>query len=959
MAPRNQLEHKAWNFLNPPYDTFSSPTTPHDEPYIVSGLNVRTSRRGAIERAPGSSAYESTPTNLNDARRTFVYRKWNGDTFIIANEVTATQSKVYKLKVGTDSAFQLIHTMTAASNTTAQCNASEAIDQGGSGGAWANINNVFLSDNNDATTLLGVGENRTLDARGFGIMIPRSATNIQVACTVELRITANELTEITSQFLKNATPVGTPGSLTLPLSLPDQYVDVGSTGVTWTADDVMNPLFGIRLIAGNQGTNPVTLEIDHIRIQVTYDVPLKPFDFVVFGDKLFFSNGGDHRFYDGTTVYPWGIIPPNLKPTFTNAGTGITLTSGRRYVYAYRNSTTGHRSSISPPSDSTGAITDDTLTVTVVGTGQTGVDFIDVYASTDGGDGIYFLLGEVANPGANFTATFTDNFADTTFKTQFEFQAPPIGYNDPPLGLRGLRVFSNRIWGFLNDTLYYSGWEEINTGLEEECFPSGPLGNEWKAPQQIMGLEVIGGEEPSLLILCRGTSFKVTGDTRDTFSFLPLFHNLGSDVECTGTAADGERVFFRGNDSRIWVTNGFEKQIVSEAVTDDLLNIAPTDFSMAVHRYGEVNWLVVADAAGDARGVANTGATNGGTFASFDHDTAAPLRPWNNASNAQTSNDVYATATLVNDSSPTESLRVTNFGFSLPSEAVITGILIEVEGKVSVDLQAAFCRAALVYGGVNIGTLETGSPNLLFTEGTSSIGSSTSLFGTMLSAAVVNDPSFGVDIRCVGVTSTFITVSVDHVRMTIYYHSQSSTGTWYVLDLASGKWLPPWSKSATHLHSGEVAAGQQVLLYTSFDGASAGQTIVRQLDIAPRTAAWDDDSTPYPAFAVLGLNELAPKGYVFESVYVAYELDDSGSPTAPAVRIKADEINAQVDWSAQPAGTQVDPTLRAPGTRLIKKQVNFATACERLLVRFDWTAENKNFKLLSVDLGHRPVGPES
>jgi len=108
-APREQLYRFVENAALP-YDKRVSPIT--SEPYYVDGQNILTSIREYAERRPGwATAFETTPTTFaGDILRFFDWRKWNGDTFILCNEVTGTQSKVYKLKVGTDVSFVLLLT---------------------------------------------------------------------------------------------------------------------------------------------------------------------------------------------------------------------------------------------------------------------------------------------------------------------------------------------------------------------------------------------------------------------------------------------------------------------------------------------------------------------------------------------------------------------------------------------------------------------------------------------------------------------------------------------------------------------------------------------------------------------------------------------------------------------------------------------------------------------------------
>lgn len=801
MAPRKQLGHRTWSYLNPQYDSYTNPVTPHTEPYIVSGSNVLTSRRGYVERMPGSSVYEATATQLTlsatveSGIRTYIYRQISsGYTFIILGILSAVTAKVYKLLVGVDAAFVELLSVNSSFNfdfvtandtlymasggnvwqykgvgtttyawginisntasTTGPNNPSAATSNAAASTMpWVNPTNIFSSNNVYATQDLSLGVPPdyvdTLYATGFSFAIAETQTVVGILVEVEL-VTSGGAGATFNQVVLLKGGSGGSSNLAASTAVPtsEQYVSFGSSsnlwGATWTPAEINGSGFGVAIQltpAGYAGT----ISIDHMRI----------------------------------TVYTTGAA----APTTATSGTGITASIGWKYVYTYKNSTTGHISSPSPVSTSTGAVSNKTVTVTGARSTTTGIDKVRVYRSTDGGDGPYYFIYELANPGSG-TWSQADTTADTSLDTSYGNQAPPVDNNDPPSAMNGLKNYASRIWGFLGNTLYYSGWEEINTGMEEESFPSGVTGNFWNAPQEITNLAVVPDK---LLVFCRSKIFQVTGDNRNTFSFTPLFENMGCCVRYNkGVAEDGERVFWLNYDNRLWVTDGNSKELVSESVTDEFISIATTDFAICVHRYGEYNWLLVGD---------NNGGTTGANGARL-----------------------------------------------------------------------------------------------------------------------------------------------------------------YVLDLNTGKWMPPWTRSTTHAVSAELAAGQFTLLYGSYDGANASQNIIRQVDIPPRTRTYQDTSTPYTANAVFALTDIAPPGLVFESEYVGYERDDSGTPTAPVVRIKADEANSAVTWASESAGTQVNPTLRDAGSTLVEKWAYFKKKCRRILVRFEWTNENKNFKLISLDLTGRIIG---
>jgi hypothetical protein len=176
---------------------------------------------------------------------------------------------------------------------------------------------------------------------------------------------------------------------------------------------------------------------------------------------------------------------------WTNGGqtvaTGLSPQTGYTYYYSFVNTQTGHRSNVSPISAATGKFVGQNVIVTGTGmqilpSGLWGqdpqVDAIEVYRNTDGGP-FYFqippsLMGGspttitvngvvyLANPGTTSVAgtwTFTDSVPDSLLNTQIY---APIGFLNsiPPAGLKNLEFFAGRLWGAVNNFLYF------NTGTD-------------------------------------------------------------------------------------------------------------------------------------------------------------------------------------------------------------------------------------------------------------------------------------------------------------------------------------------------------------------------------------------------------------------------------------------------------------------------------------------------------------
>lgn len=1003
--PRRETKHKYHPTLTPQYNSYVSELTPHDEPVIVDGSNVLINRRGWIERRPGTASYEGTATNGNVWQRVFTYRKYNGDTFVMANEVTATQSKVYKLKIGTDTTFQSLSTW---GNQSLSARVPQFISREGaapkwvlpSTGAGTNLDTLKFSDDIKATTTLSAAQSGTqIKAYGFysaggKFSLPSNVTIVGIQVDIELIAgTANEVEDLTIKLCNNANPTGFGNNKARAAGTywptSDTVVTYGGAsdlwGLTPTAEDINDDIGVIIACKDKAGGAGSTAAIDQVTMTITVDSIANPFDFVVANDTCYYSNGVVARKYDGTSETQWGITPPLVRPTFTNAGTGITSTVGWKYVYCYVSSS-GHISSPSPTSASTGVITDDTITVTCTASTASDIVSVRLYRSTDGGDGIFFEIADVPNPGSG-TVTIDDAIPDTMLSTHPEHQAPPQSYNDPPEGMLGLKHWNNRIWGFKDNQLMFTGWEEIISGVEEESFPSDvATGNRWFAPQEITNLAVVGkkdDETSALLPITRGRVFKVTGDSRDAFAFQNLFTDLGSPVKQNkGIAEDGPRVFLFGSDRRIWATDGISKQMASEAITDELAAIAFDDFSMVVHRFGEHHWLVIADNADDTKGIIATSATSPGTAAdtgenSANGDGTGSNIPWTNPGNVTVSDDTYATRSI-QSGLPTNWLRCTNYSFSVPSTATIRGILFEIEANrnttpnPSVGVHLCNSGAVLSNPAAKQTVSVTSSSDAYY-----STGSSGRTWGQLLTPTIVNGSTFGAQLRA-SVASGTVTLSVDHARMTVYYTNGSSSARWFVMDLLTGKWMPPWTLNAMYLHSAELAAGQYTLLYCSRDGTSANSE-VRKILIPPETEVYTDGSTSlaYASDYVLMPEKLSPEGFVTQMDTFSYYIDASKTTSlnageSPVVFFNPDEESDAVTWNSSTVvvddlGTfastgavapSTAPTLYARGTNFKEYVAAIRKAFKMALIRFYWYGANQNFRHLTASYDYRLLGGE-
>lgn len=143
---------------------------------------------------------------------------------------------------------------------------------------------------------------------------------------------------------------------------------------------------------------------------------------------------------------------------------------------------------------------------------------------------------------------------------------------------------------------------------------------------------------------------------------------------------------------------------------------------------------------------------------------------WSNPANVASSNNEYATAFSQADVS-THYLKATNFGFNIPANATVTGVLVEIEARKNGQGGGAFRDATvkMVRANGTVGSTNQGKNAQLETvDSYCGYGSSSDTWGEALTPADVNDPDFGVAAAYVSATNTSL-VSVDHMRATVYY----------------------------------------------------------------------------------------------------------------------------------------------------------------------------------------------
>lgn len=181
--------------------------------------------------------------------------------------------------------------------------------------------------------------------------------------------------------------------------------------------------------------------------------------------------------------------------------------------------------------------------------------------------------------------------------------------------------------------------------------------------------------------------------------------------------------------------------------------------------------------------MASEGPNSGGTFS---NDSAVGVYSWGSAGNAANSDDAYALASTPPFSSGDSNyLKVTNFGFSIPSGATIDGIEVGVEktGSGSGAANVVDNIVKLVKGGSVVGDDKSDGTTqwnngYTYVDYTATYGGSSDLWGESWTDSDINSSDFGMVISAAltGISGGGVIARIDHVKITVYYTEPAGGG---------------------------------------------------------------------------------------------------------------------------------------------------------------------------------------
>ncbi len=224
------------------------------------------------------------------------------------------------------------------------------------------------------------------------------------------------------------------------------------------------------------------------------------------------------------TVYFGGA--PGIAVSGT-AGSMSAVNGGYSYAQAYGNSNSGHVSSASPNSASTGSFSNKLgVVVTLVASNDPQVNQIWVFRTTDGG-ATNVLFNIPGSPFPNVSGNITDSAPDvpnvmTSVALNQQLQAALSPFNNPPpTGLTKIEYYMGRMWGAVGNILYFSLGPEVTIGNGNEAFP--PAFN-MAFPTQIARLVPLSS---GLLVFTADDIWIVLGTSSFTFYAIPYLTGVG------------------------------------------------------------------------------------------------------------------------------------------------------------------------------------------------------------------------------------------------------------------------------------------------------------------------------------------------------------------------------------------------------------------------------------------------
>jgi hypothetical protein len=315
-----------------------------------------------------------------------------------------------------------------------------------------------------------------------------------------------------------------------------------------------------------------------------------PYSFTVANNYLYASNPYDtFKWSPAHGVQNWGIQGMAGYPVVTLITGSLTATKGYQYVVTYVNSTSGHESSPSAPSVTTGPFTAKNMTIAWGTPVDPQVDFVNIYRTPDGGAANPQEMGLVAQVLVG-SSPYTDSAPDSALSAvQF---APGFYVNDPPPQMLSIVSYAGRIWGAIGVKVWFSGQEEISNGVPQESFPgasiNSPAGNFFAYETEPTALAPL---TDGVAVFVPGRIQKIEGDSLDTFRRYTLLAKRGTVTDFTVKVV-GNSVLWFDRSHQLWLSDQGE---IGRDIRPDMSMATLTTAQAAIHIAGEQHWICFLD----------------------------------------------------------------------------------------------------------------------------------------------------------------------------------------------------------------------------------------------------------------------------------------------------------------------------------------------------------------------------
>jgi hypothetical protein len=323
------------------------------------------------------------------------------------------------------------------------------------------------------------------------------------------------------------------------------------------------------------------------------------------GGSLYLS-GGLTTVFDGKRVAEAGFLCRPRKPTTSTSGTGLTFTTGVRYVAVYEEVDADGNwsvSGISDPSDITGAVANKTIAVVtrpytvssrLSSTGKTSTNvMVTFYRTKDGGSAPYYRLASVTNDTASATVTYSDTTTDATLATAPKLYSPSLpgtagGALDrrAPPGLKHLVSYNGMLVGATGGDIFYSGQTVRGEATWFSPVFQVPVDDE----DEITALAVQDG---ALFVFTRTTVYAVSGDApsdNGAVGGISYPRRLAADVGCISqrsVVVTSLGIFFQSDRGIELLTRAQSVEWVGEGVQQTLASY-PYVSAATLDRVGSV-----------------------------------------------------------------------------------------------------------------------------------------------------------------------------------------------------------------------------------------------------------------------------------------------------------------------------------------------------------------------------------